>query len=196
MPKDTFYNLSEEKKQKIYAAAVKEFSTQRFSEASINQIVKTAEIPRGSFYQYFEGKEDVYLYMFEQMGKEKRGAYNFNEIFNPEDDFTESSVKSIRATFEWGKQHPEYAQVAILMEIDNSEFIKRLRLSITDKFVIMLERDKGRGLIRQDVDLALVGDMLFTLIWKQFSLFGSDEMQYFRKLTEGFEIIRKGIAVK
>lgn len=195
MPKDTFFNLSEEKKQKIYAAAVKEFSTQRFSEASINQIVKTAEIPRGSFYQYFEGKEDVYLYMFDQMTKEKRGVYNYNEIFSPEDDFTGSGIKLIKATFEWGRQHPEYAKIAMLMEIDDSGFIKGIRSSIIDKFAEMLDHDRQRGLIRQDVDLALAGDMLFTLIWKQFSLFGSDEKQFFKKLTEGFEIIRKGITV-
>ena len=196
MPKDTFYNLSEEKKQKIYAAAVKEFSSRRFSEASINQIVKTAEIPRGSFYQYFEGKEDIYLYMFEQIGNGKRDAYDLTEIYDPEDDFAKFGLKAIKATFEWGKQHPEYIQIAILMEIDDSSFIKGILSSITDKFVEMLEHDKKRGLIRQEVDLALVGDMLYTLIWKQFSLIGPDEKQYFKKVTEGFEIIRKGIAVK
>lgn len=42
MPKETFNNLSGNKKRKIFEAAVHEFSTRRFSEASINQIVKTA----------------------------------------------------------------------------------------------------------------------------------------------------------
>jgi AcrR family transcriptional regulator len=34
-------------------------------EASISNIVKEAEIPRGSFYQYFEDKEDVFVYVLE-----------------------------------------------------------------------------------------------------------------------------------
>ncbi len=50
MPKDTFLNLIEEKKKRIFDAAVREFSTRCFSEASINQIVKNAGIPEGSFY--------------------------------------------------------------------------------------------------------------------------------------------------
>jgi AcrR family transcriptional regulator len=71
MPKDTFNNINEEKKRKIFDAAVLEFSTRRFSEASINQIVKTAGIPRGSFYQYFNYKEDIFLYMYEEIAREK-----------------------------------------------------------------------------------------------------------------------------
>lgn len=33
-----------------------------FSEASLNQNVRAAKIPWGSFYQYFNDKEDIYLY--------------------------------------------------------------------------------------------------------------------------------------
>ena len=63
MPKETFYNLSEEKRQRIFQAAVSEFASHKFSEASLNRIVKAAKIPWGSFYQYFEDKEDLYLYV-------------------------------------------------------------------------------------------------------------------------------------
>ena len=63
MPKDTFLNLSEEKKKKILNAAKKEFSRVPLEEASIKNIVEEAEIARGSFYQYFESKEDLLKYM-------------------------------------------------------------------------------------------------------------------------------------
>lgn len=35
-------------------------------EASIANIVKSAGIPRGSFYQYFENKEDIYFYLLKE----------------------------------------------------------------------------------------------------------------------------------
>lgn len=63
MPSKTFLNLKDEKKKKLLAAAKKEFTRVRFSEASINQIIKEAGISRGSFYMYFEGKEDLYAYL-------------------------------------------------------------------------------------------------------------------------------------
>lgn len=61
MPKQTFFNLPEDKKKKIINAARKEFSRVPIYEASISNIIKDANIPRGSFYQYFENKEDIFF---------------------------------------------------------------------------------------------------------------------------------------
>ena len=59
MPTNTFFHLPEEKQQRLLDAAQIEFSRHSLQEASIANIVKLAEIPRGSFYQYFENKEDL-----------------------------------------------------------------------------------------------------------------------------------------
>ena len=56
MPKDTFYNLSDEKREKILTAAKKEFARAGIKDSSIQKIIEDAKIPRGSFYQYFENK--------------------------------------------------------------------------------------------------------------------------------------------
>ena len=50
MPSSTFLNLPAEKQEKLLKAATREFSHRPFNEASINQIIKEAGIPRGSFY--------------------------------------------------------------------------------------------------------------------------------------------------
>lgn len=67
MPTGTFFRLSEEKKQRLMDAAWAEFTTTRFAEVSINQIIRAAQIPRGSFYQYFEDKEELFLYLLETL---------------------------------------------------------------------------------------------------------------------------------
>ena len=59
MIKQTFYNLSEEKRQRIIDAIMKEFSSSSTEKVSINRIIKTANISRGSFYQYFDDKVDL-----------------------------------------------------------------------------------------------------------------------------------------
>ena len=56
-------NLPAEKQEKLLEAATREFSHKPFNEASINQIIKEAGIPRGSFYMYFQDKEDLFLYL-------------------------------------------------------------------------------------------------------------------------------------
>lgn len=75
MPRLTFFNLPEQKKQTLLDAAIEEFSRVPLSEASIANIVKEADIPRGSFYQYFENKEDLYFYLLNEELKEKRQKY-------------------------------------------------------------------------------------------------------------------------
>lgn len=62
MPKETFLNLPEEKKDRILKAIKAEFARVPYDKVSINKIVKNAEIPRGSFYMYFEDKDDMLEY--------------------------------------------------------------------------------------------------------------------------------------
>lgn len=57
---DTFLRLPEEKRNRFLQAAWEEFTTASFAEASINQIVRIARVPRGSFYQYFLDKWDLF----------------------------------------------------------------------------------------------------------------------------------------
>ena len=57
MPSTRFENLAEEKKEKIIEAAIEEFIEKGYERASINSIIKMADISRGSFYTYFEDKD-------------------------------------------------------------------------------------------------------------------------------------------
>ncbi len=66
MPTERFNNLSEEKRLRILNAIKTEISRVPLDELSINQIVQNAGIPRGSFYQYFEDKKDLVLYILDE----------------------------------------------------------------------------------------------------------------------------------
>ena len=59
MIKKTFYNLPEEKRQRIISAVMNEFSSSATEKVSIYRIIKAANISRGSFYQYFDDKVDL-----------------------------------------------------------------------------------------------------------------------------------------
>ena len=62
MPTLTFNNLPEEKKNIIIEASIKEFKRTLLTDASINKIIKDANISRGSFYTYFKDINDLYEY--------------------------------------------------------------------------------------------------------------------------------------
>lgn len=63
MPSSTFLNLPEDKQNRLMDAASREFSARPYNEASINKIIQDAGIPRGSFYMYFQDKEELFRYL-------------------------------------------------------------------------------------------------------------------------------------
>lgn len=63
LPTETFFNLPQEKKNKIIEAIKKEFARVPFDEVSINKVIQDANISRGSFYMYFEDKKDMLIYI-------------------------------------------------------------------------------------------------------------------------------------
>ena len=63
MPRKTYTNLAKDKKERIFNAGVLEFSYHEFNDASVNTIVKMANISKGSFYQYFNDKSDFYWFI-------------------------------------------------------------------------------------------------------------------------------------
>ena len=84
MPTSTFFRLPEEKRERLMDAAWAEFTSTSFTDASINRIIHSARIPRGSFYQYFQDKEDLFWHLlgeirqyffgvFEEVLRETRG---------------------------------------------------------------------------------------------------------------------------
>lgn len=76
MPKETFFNLPAEKRQQILDAAIEEFAAKPYKSASISRIVRETGIAKGSFYQYFEDKKDLYLYLVRLAGEQKAAFFN------------------------------------------------------------------------------------------------------------------------
>ncbi|HJS18133.1 MAG TPA: TetR/AcrR family transcriptional regulator [Anaerolineales bacterium] len=71
MPKQTFHNLPDEKRRNIINAAIEEFAEYGLENASTNRIVANSGIAKGSFYQYFEDKKDVFMHLLQVIEEEK-----------------------------------------------------------------------------------------------------------------------------
>lgn len=71
MPKQTFFNLPDEKRQKVIETAIREFAVNNYTNASLSRIVESAGIAKGSMYQYFDSKKDLYFYLAEYISEKK-----------------------------------------------------------------------------------------------------------------------------
>ena len=79
MATKTFLKLPQEKRERILEAAWAEFETVSFAEASINRIIRRAGISRGSFYQYFTDKEDLFIYLMDEVHTPDSSRYFYAE---------------------------------------------------------------------------------------------------------------------
>ncbi|WP_180951008.1 TetR/AcrR family transcriptional regulator [Marasmitruncus massiliensis] len=198
MPNATFFRLPEDKQKRIYDATVAEFSEYRFTDASINRIIKAAGIPRGSFYQYFNDKEDLYLYVLEQIAKEKLEILSQYQSPESKAGFIEGILTSIPDIFDWLDRCPAYNRIGLLMIQDSSDFIQNIitkMRSVSNEFIAYLEKDRSRGNIREGVDLNLVMEMYISIgitIVKEYYASG-DRETCTRRVKAVFDILQNGI---
>jgi AcrR family transcriptional regulator len=162
MPKQTFYNLEKDKKDRLLEACFEEFSQYTFTESSINRIIKSAEISRGSFYQYFENKEDCYMEVLGIIAQEKYAL--FKDVVQDEshgvfDDYI-NMLSTVRV---WMEAQPRYYKIGILMQKDDSDFIKKLNdknPNLQDYFNYLIRKDQEKGIIRKDINPELLTEVL------------------------------------
>ena len=64
-PLITYFNLPEEKQDRILKAAIDEFGCKGYRRGSIKAIADKAKVSKGSMYQYFKNKEELFLYIFD-----------------------------------------------------------------------------------------------------------------------------------
>ena len=63
MVRPRFAKLQAEQQDAIRQAALQEFAGHGFHDASLNRVIEAAGISKGSMYYYFDGKEDLYIYV-------------------------------------------------------------------------------------------------------------------------------------
>ncbi len=163
MPTQTFLNLPAAKQASVMAAAIDEFSKRNVEEAKLSNIVRAAGIPRGSIYQYFANKDDLYVYVFERLREERR-EYTKAAF----DDYLTSPFLTFFERFyaldtEFLARHPLHIQMGKVMYSHASgvslSLIRAIKNRYRELFVLAIERDQDSGVIRADVDRSVLADL-------------------------------------
>ena len=174
MPKETFFNLPVEKRNQIISAAMHEFSKASYDMASINQICKKSNIAKGSFYQYFNDKLDLYAYIMSLAIEEKIKFFSTAIA----EFHTLSLLEQIRLLFrkgvEFAKKHPLYAALGEQFSKEDNELAKLAVIKEGDKlseslFLQMIDNAKAKGERDSCVDplaLSLLLQSLNSAIYK------------------------------
>lgn len=204
IPTQTYFNLSKEKQQRIIDAAVNEFSVRRFQEAKVSNIIKEAKIPRGSFYQYFEDKLDIFKHIFEMIGQRKM-EYMTEDLKNPMDlAFFDLFRALYHIGLEFALDNPKYIKISSLLlaqkDIVYKEILKGnidIAMDFYKQFII---RDQQQGRMDKNIDpdtlAKLVIDMTMNVTFDSINEEDAenfDVIKYKEKLEKVIYIFEKGI---
>ena len=149
MPSPTFFNLPQAKQQRLMDAIWQEFTTVSYMDASINKIIQAAEISRGSFYQYFSGKQDVFAYLLQTFLESGRSMFQAQLTVHGSNLF--DAILGMYDLIVWHKQRskkpPELERLQLLLqlnaELDMSQFTELIDKDVMTANAMVLMAEAG-----------------------------------------------------
>lgn len=165
MPKQTFLNLGEAKKKQITDAFLREFAVKPFDEASVSIVVKQLGIAKGSVYQYFEDKLDLFLYLIDECVAVKR-AYVESVVREEYGDFWDYFRDLYVHGYQFDEENPLQSHfLHKLVQNLNSASIRDLFDSLLKQSVLGFEEfvshEIAIGRFRDDIPANTMGFMLY-----------------------------------
>jgi AcrR family transcriptional regulator len=159
MPKQTFLNLPKDKRTVITNAAIDEFAEHGYKSASINRIVTNSGISKGSFYQYFEDKMDVFKYLMDVVAKEKMEFFKDKHPPSSNMDTFEYFRWIVKTGMEFNSAYPRMTQAGSRVLLGEGlyygeDFAEYRHLS-TGALAAMIKQAMKRGEVDPSVDVEL-----------------------------------------
>ncbi len=177
MAKETFLKLPFEKRQRIEEAAIDEFADVGYDKATIDNIVNKADISKGSFYQYFTDKKDLFFYLIFYVIKVKKMEYMAPVLTNMEDhDFFTLFRKLFLAGIKFAIDNPKQDKIGVWFMQNTEhhifkELLQNTSVSSANLYTSLLQKGIDHGDIREDIDLDYMSYILSNLMLSTMAYF-------------------------
>lgn len=169
MPRDTFFNLPEDKRKRILQAAVREFADKGYVEGSVRNIALAAEVAKGSMYQYFEDKKEIFLYIFDEAVKQR--VYLLSEVIknNVHKSFFEVIEQLILCEFKYARENTELYKICKNIRGETGKEIskeveKRIKLMGYEQKYNLVKDAVEKGEIRGDISIEFASYMVSVML--------------------------------
>ncbi|MEI6385985.1 MAG: TetR/AcrR family transcriptional regulator [Spirochaetota bacterium] len=166
MPKETFLNLAEAKRESFLEAALHEFARNEYRAASVSRIVAKLGIAKGSVYQYFADKKDLYAYLLELAATRKQAwMVKKQGASGAAPDFFVRHRNLILASVDFDLRNPNYSLLMVnaMKESPGTEaglIVAQTRQLALDFLRALVEEGRSKGELRDDIDELLVAQLV------------------------------------
>lgn len=185
-------------RRNIMDKATNLFAQKGFSEASISQIAKKADVGKGTIYWHFDSKEDLFFSIIKEKGK----AY-FDKVIKLKDsnkDPQEIIYEYIKRRVEFTDKNYDVAKMLInnneMINRDFKEVIEKKHLEVIKVIEKTIEKGIKTGVFREgnpnEYALMIINTTNSANIFKDYGLKGSTES----KSEKIFEFIMHGLIGK
>lgn len=175
----TFNNLTEERQQEIITVCLEEFALNDYQSASLSTIVSKLEIAKGSFYRYFENKQELYYFLLDHC-IQKRLENDKENISAKPSEFFELMLEHLVGKMRFDKKYPLHSAFLYnVMQEKNSEELGNIQLTVKLKALeavkpLVKEAIKSK-VFRKDMDVETISFLVYRM---QFTIMEYLELKY------------------
>jgi AcrR family transcriptional regulator len=195
MPKETFFNLPDEKRQRVVETAIDEFAKRSYHKARVTAIADNAGIAKGSFYQYFEDKKDLFKYIMDLTVNRKLDYINNDMIVNKEKyGFFQLLREIYLSGIRFARENPQL--LAIGNQLLNNrelqlEIMGEYRDQSSEFFQKLLKEGLKKGELDPEIDTALISRLLTGLNYALIDIVYKDGRIDLDDIGDEIEVINK-----
>jgi AcrR family transcriptional regulator len=158
VPTPTWDRLPAARRDAVVAAAAREFAGKGFSSGSLNVIAREAGVAKGSLFQYFEDKLDLFAHLSE-LASERIGAAMAKENASLPwaEDFFGSLAASMKAWVDHFQAHPDDLAMTAAVNLEPDPSTRRAVREVVNRHYVaglrgLIDRGVASGALRPDAD--------------------------------------------
>jgi TetR/AcrR family transcriptional regulator len=211
LPQKTFNKLESDKQQRILAAAIDEFASHGFRQASMNRIVQKLTIAKGSLFQYFVNKQGLFQVIFDHAVGLVRQSLRQVKQETAEKDFFQRIRQSLLAGIHFIQKHPKIYRIYLKMIFQEdfplrTEFLQQVHLFSGEYLRPQVEKGIADGDLRPDLNVNMTVFFLDALMDRFLQaycvsfldagagIYNASESDIEQYLEAFIELIRKGMS--
>ena len=184
--------------RKILTAALEEFGERGFSEASIVGITGRAHVALGTFYTYFDSKEEVFQALVRDMSAQVRD--HVAPVFAEAADSLDGERRALASFLRFAATHKQVYRIIDEAEFVDPEGFRKHYETTAARIAARLSEAAARGELREDesplahevVAWALMGANVF--LGLRFAVWGRSDPDEVAAITN--RLLRHGLAAR
>lgn len=150
------------RKEQILTAAKKLFSQNGYYQTQIADIHREAGVARGTIYQYFKNKDDIFETLLEKLYSDWEKLLLTGDIKS--NDYMEVFRFRVKQSFEFFFKDPEYCNLLLRVALGSGQNFDRIVERFNEKLVHLIKSNLREavniGRVRKDVNLDLATNLL------------------------------------